>query len=112
MFKDRYLLLFITIALIALQVALWPLVLKIGELPNESALWYTQPPIDRLAPTEFLWIIPGVAAGCLVVNVILGSVLYRRFPATAQLLAALSALIGILAAFSVLNTILIYTTLL
>jgi hypothetical protein len=112
MFKDRYILLFITVTLIALQAALWPLVLKISDLPNEVALWYTQPPINRLAPTAYLWIIPGVAAACFAVNTIIAFFIYRRFSATAQLLVILSALIGILAAFSVINTILIYTTLL
>lgn len=112
MFKDRYILLFITIAIIAIQAALWPLVLKIGDLPNEVALWYTQAPINRLAPTELLWIVPGVAAVCFVINTLTAFFLYRRFPATSQLLTALSALIGVLAAFSVINTILIYTTLL
>lgn len=112
MLKDRYILLFITVAIVALQVALWPLVLKINDLPNEVALWHTQPPINQLAPTESLWIIPGVAAACFTLNTIIAFILYRRFPTTAQLLTAISALVGILAAFSVINTILIYTTLL
>lgn len=112
MFRNRYILLFTTVSILFIQVALWPLLLKINDLPNEVALWYTQPPIDRLAPAEYLWLIPGSATAGFIINTIIAFFVYRRFPETSLLLSAFSALICILAAFSVINTILIYTTLL
>ena len=112
MLKDRFILLAITISIIALQVALWPIILKLADLPDEVAFWYTLPPAGRLAPANYLWFIPGIAATSLMINLVLGFFLYRKHPSTSQTLAAVAALVSILAAIAIVKTFLIYTTLL
>ena len=112
MFKDRYFLAASTVSLIALQIALWPLILKAKNLPAEVAFWYTQPTASQLAPASYLWIIPASALMCWLINLILGFILYRRYPAITRLLATYSAIISIFAAIAIIKTILIYTSLL
>lgn len=110
MLKDRFILATITIALVALQLAIWPVLLKISELPEDVIFWHTLPPAGRLAPAEQLWLIPGVAAIFMIINIAGAYFFYRRSPLISQTLTAITALVSILAATTIIKTILIYTT--
>lgn len=111
MFKDRYILATTTIFIIALQVILWPIILKLPNLPSEIVFWYTLPSSKHLAPVSYIWIIPAIAVACWLLNAIIGWRLYRRYPATTHLLFTVSATVAILAAITVVQTVLIYVSL-
>src|SRR5690606_1524918 len=100
------------LALIGLVASSLLLAAKMSSLPDEVALWYTQPAAQRLAPAVNLWLLPGITAFSLGLNSILGYLLYRRYQATSRLLVSLSAAISLLGLVAVMQTLLIYTTLL
>lgn len=111
MFKDRYILAATTITIIALQVILWPLILKAQDLPTEIVFWYTQTTSQRLAPVAYIWIIPAIALASWLINSLLGWRFYRRYPAITRLLFTISATVAVLATITVIKTILIYIAL-
>lgn len=110
-FKDRFILTSISIALVALQAAIWPIFFKLNDLPEQVIFWHTLPPAGRLAPAELLWFIPATAAAIIILNAIAAYFLYRRYPSIAQTIIGFTALACILAAITIIKTILIYTTL-
>lgn len=111
MLKDRYILATTTIFIIAIQAALWPIIYKLSSLPGQIVYWQTAVGGQRLAPTYYIWIIPAVAIACWLINAGLGWRLYRRYPAITHLLFTVSAAISIMAAITVIRTILIYVSL-
>lgn len=111
MFKDRYILAATTIFIIAIQIILWPIILKLPNLPGQIVFWQTQVGGQRLAPTYYIWIIPATAIICWLINAVLGWKLYRRYPAITHLLFTVSAFIAAMAAITAIRTILIYTSL-
>jgi hypothetical protein len=109
-FKNRYILAATTVTIIALQIMLWLLVLKAPSLPNEVVLWYTLPSTQQLAPASYLWIVPAIALASWLINLLAAWRLFRRFPATSQLLVTVSAGVSILAAIGVVKTVFIYVS--
>jgi hypothetical protein len=110
-FKNRFILATTTIAIVALQVMLWLLIIKSSSLPEEVVLGYTLPPAQRLAPMPNLWWIPAIAGVAWLLNLGIGWRLYRRYPTITKMLATISAVICILAAITLIKTITIYTSL-
>ncbi len=111
-FKDRAILSGTIIALLGIQLAAWSLWFRIDELPKEVPLWYTASPINQLADVQWLWFIPGLAAGLWLVNVGLGVWLYRKYSTISQMLVVVAAAGGLLAAVAMIKTIMIFTELL
>lgn len=111
MLKDRLIQFACTLTILILQAALWPLVLKMKDLPPEVIFWYAQPAAQRLAPLSFLWLLPGLAVGLWIINLVIAQRLYRRFPSTSQILALSGIVFATLASVSVIKIILTYTTL-
>jgi hypothetical protein len=111
MLRDRFIQITATLALVAVQLGVWPLLLKANQLPAEVPFWYTLPPSQRLAPLSYLWSIPLIVTCLALGNLLAAKLIYQRFAHVARLLVATSALVCFMGSYGVIKTILIYTTL-
>ena len=110
-FRNRFTLIVTIGSAVLVGLSYWVLFLKLDDLPNEVAFWYTMQPINRLAPAGYLWAIPSLAAGLSLFNIGIGWWLFRRWPAASQLATGGALLLSLLACIATIQIVLIYTTL-
>lgn len=85
---------------INLILAMW-LFVKRAAIPPEVPLWYLRPWGEaQLAPSHYLWLLPGLAVGIFVVNLLLARLFFRRERVFSQLLILFSTLVSFLLGFA------------
>ena len=81
-------------------MAVW-LFWKRDLLPPEVPFWYTRTwGQTQLAPSSYLWLLPGLAAVVLIVNLTLAKLFSRRERVLSQLLILVSTLVSFLLGFA------------
>ena len=99
MFKDRFVILSILVAIVFIQLMMWGIFLNRQVLPPEVPLFYFRPwGVGQLAPSHQLWYIPALAGGFFIINVLLARYLFRRDKVLAQLLVFGASVIAVVAA--------------
>ena len=98
MFKDRFIILSILMAIIFIQLMMWVIFLNRQVLPPQVPLFYFRPWGEgQLAPSHQFWFIPAFTGGIFVINVMLARYLYRQDKILAQLLVFGAAVIAVVA---------------
>jgi hypothetical protein len=79
--------------------------LSIGNMPEESVLHFTRDGIDRFGPPTELWWILSIAGVGMIIDLLVGAVLYRRDRTLSYLLVGAAPLMGLLLLIAVLTII-------
>lgn len=110
MFKNRVVFWHILVSLFITQSIFWLIFLNFNQLSPVIPLWFQQPLGEaQLASKEMIWILPGLAAGFLAIDLATVAFLHRRQPFLVNIVMTISTMGSVyllLATLNILNRVL------